>query len=271
MISSDRLLPALQFYYKAKTKYHIQSPLVYEILTEILENKREYYCFEEIERIRYSLLNSEAKIEVKDFGAGSRNMKPDRIRDVRNIAATSLSPEFKCRILFNSVLYFAPKEVVELGTSLGISTLYLAKPASDITVHTIEASPQIQHIAKMNFDLTQTSNIKSHLGIFDDVLPGVLTSNTQLVYIDGNHTKEATLRYYELIRSLKNDKMVIIFDDIYWSKGMQEAWKEIEKDAPLTIDFYHLGFVLFSHEIIRKQNFTVIPYRFKPWQIGLFQ
>lgn len=271
MISVERILLTLGYYFKANTKYRIQSPLVFDIYTEILNNKKEYACFEDIESIRYALLKSEVNINVEDFGAGSHKMNFDKTRKVSDIAASSLSPTYKCKMLFYTVLFFKPKAIIELGTSLGISTLYLAKAYSSIPVHTIEASPEIQHIAKVNFELAKSSNIQSHLGRFDDILPALLSDATELIYIDGNHTKEATLRYYDWIKSSKKEKMVVIFDDIYWSKGMHEAWKEIEKDAPLTIDYYHFGFVIFSPEIIKNQNFSIIPFHFKPWQIGLFQ
>lgn len=260
----------LRYYLSAKGKYKIQSPLAFEICQTLLEDRKKYYIFNELEALRETLKNDTSVVPVLDLGAGSVNSGGGAERVVGDIAKSALSPPFKCEWLFKLVLIFKPEGIIELGTCLGLSSLYMAMASKEPVLHTIEGSPSLHEIAKSNFQKFNAGNIKAYLGNFDVIFPGLLNRNIEMVYVDGNHTKEATLRYYEMIRQANSEKMVIIFDDIYWSKGMTEAWEEIKKAAPYSIDLYHLGIVIFDERVVRKQNFTIIPFRYKPWQIGLF-
>lgn len=260
----------LNYYFRAKSKYKIQSPIAFQISKVLLEERKKYYIFDELETLRETLKRDTSVIPILDLGAGSINSSYGDERVVGDIAHSALSPRFKCEWLFNLVLIFQPRSIIELGTCLGLSSLYMAGARKETVLHTIEGSPSLHTIAKSNFQKFKADNIKAYLGNFDVIFPEVLNGETEMVYVDGNHTKEATIRYYDMIRNANSEKMIIIFDDIYWSQGMTEAWEEIKKVAPYSIDLYHLGIVIFDEKIVQKQNFTIIPFRYKPWQIGLF-
>lgn len=270
LAKSRRFQTFLSYYLKAKTKYKIQSPIVFKVCKELLESKKYYYKFDELERLRDSLLRNTEVVPVVDMWAGSLNTENKKTKAISEVARMALSPEFKCQWLFKLVLIFEPKKIIELGTCLGLSSLYLASARSESEVLTIEGSPAYHEIAKQNFKKFKANNINAYLGNFDVILPDILDETIEMVYVDGNHTKEATLRYFNMIRNVNSKKMVIIFDDIYWSEGMTEAWEEIKKTAPYCIDLYYLGIVIFDPKIVEKQNFTIVPFRYKPWQIGLF-
>ena len=174
------------------------------------------------------------------------------VRAVRDMARTSLKPARQAQLLFRLARYFQPQHVLELGTSFGISTLYLAQGAEDGTVHTIEGCPQTLRIAQHNFDRMRQLNISPSLGSFRSRLPEVLKrmEAVDMVFMDGHHAMEPTLDYFEQCLVKAHNGTVFILDDIHWSRGMEEAWEKVRSHpcVNVTIDLYDLGLVFLRKE-----------------------
>jgi predicted O-methyltransferase YrrM len=148
-----------------------------------------------------------------------------------------------------------------LGTSLGITTAYLASPASACSVTTMEGANSVADIAEMNFNKLSLANINIIRGNFDETLPPVVESlgRIDLAFVDGNHRYEPTVRYYHQLLPAMHEYSVLIFDDIHWSREMEQAWEEITQDAAvmLSIDLFFIGLVFFRKENKVKQHFTI--------------
>ncbi len=236
----------------------IHSPFVFDLVQHVLLNKENSTEYESAEALRKQLLNNETILEVEDFGAGSGHLKYKK-RKVKDIAATSLKPEKYARLLGNIVKYFKPKTVVELGTSLGVTTVYLAKDAQQ--VFTFEGSSAIAEIASENFRQLHLTHIEIVVGPFEKNLPAFFHKQiqTDLVFLDGNHRKEPTLNYFYQFLLSSNEYSIFVFDDIHWSKEMEEAWEAIKQDAAvtLTVDLFFVGLVLFRRDFKVKQHFII--------------
>lgn len=218
-----------------------------------------FYHFEPIELLRDQLLEDQTQLEVTDHGAGGAARKVYR-KKVKEIAAHSAVSAKYGRLLFRLVNHFKPKTIVELGTSLGISTLYLAMPSSENTVYTLEGSVAVSEKASVSFQKLHCHNIKAVTGNFDDTLINVLdqVSTVDFAYVDGNHLYEPTLRYFEQLLKKTNEGSCFVFDDIHWSSEMSEAWKAIKQhpEVTVTIDLYRFGLVFFRTGI-PKQDFVL--------------
>ena len=225
--------------------------------------------FEKIESLRAHLMDDDSMIKVNDLGEGSKTTNSDT-RSIKSIASTAVSPAYQSKILFKIVKHLNAKNTLELGTSLGISTLYLSSYSEQNIVYTLEGSSTIQEIAKTNFGFLGAKNIVPILGHFDDTMPDVLKKikKLDLGYIDGNHAMEPTIRYFLACLPYIHNFSVLIFDDIYWSAGMTEAWEEIKKHekVTLTVDLFYFGLVFFNEDIKEKQHFKVLDSAYKPWQ-----
>jgi len=256
---NKNFLPAhfAKYLFKAKGLHGTHSAFVYEFYEKVVSSRHKYYDFAPIEHLRKMLLRSAESIEVVDFGAGNQGNKIRKIKDIAR--SSSVSPK-KGRLLFRLVNFVQPQLIVEMGTSLGLSTLYQAKAGPDATLITMEGSPQTAAKAVKNFELLKASNIRMVTGDFKSTLPGVLTSTDKVDYVffDGNHRKEATLKYFNAFLPKISDKAVFVFDDIRWSQGMYEAWSEVIKDerATVTIDLFNLGIVFFRKEQV-KEHFVL--------------
>ncbi len=264
----------IDYYFKAKTHYQVDSPFVFDFVQSVLEDDRWFYPFSEVEPLRQQLLQDSTQVNVTDFGAGSR-VSLHKKRAVKDLARYSATTPHFCRILFRIVQHYKPKKLVELGTSLGISSLYQSQAALNGTLHTLEGCPEISKLAKRNFKQMQTSNIRLHTGKFEDTLPGILNELGQLdyVFIDGNHREKPTLAYFETCLKYAHNDTIFIFDDIHWSDEMEAAWAAIKAHSrtQLTIDLFKFAVVFIRQEQQKKEHFVLAPSKWKPWQMGFFR
>lgn len=238
----------------------IHSPFVFDFVIHVLNDKRSFYAYKVVEELREQLEQNSGIVEVHDFGAGSVTGNKTQ-RTIAAIAKHAAKPKKYGRLLFRMVNYYRSATIIELGTSLGLSAAYLAMGNMEATVITCEGAPAIAAIAKKNFQALNISNINVTEGNFDETLPQVLHTVPQvdLAFVDGNHRKEPTLRYFEQLLEKANAQTIMVFDDIHWSTEMEEAWQAI-KDHPkvmLTIDLFFIGLVFFSTDFKVKQHFVI--------------
>ncbi|HVZ25796.1 MAG TPA: class I SAM-dependent methyltransferase, partial [Sediminibacterium sp.] len=164
-------------------------------------------------------------------------------------------------LLFRMVHYYAPSQVLELGTSLGITTAYLASanPLGQIT--TLEGAPAIAAKAQTHFNQLGLSNIRLVAGNFDETLPSVLNDlgKVDMAFIDGNHRFTPTVAYFEQLLPYVGESGFLVFDDIHWSSEMEAAWKKIQAhpQVTLTIDLFFVGIVFFRPEQKIPQHFSI--------------
>ena len=243
-----QILKYINYWQGAKSRHSIHSPFVYELVSSAFKNVQEDQACKDIEELRRQLLTDTSVIEVIDLGAGSKINSSDH-RSIAEIAKnSSVKPKYG-RLLHQLAFHLDPTSILELGTSLGFATMYLSTGASAAKVHTIEGSPNTAHLAIDNFNKLGLNNIQVETGAFDDVLPQLLHKLDQLglVFFDGNHRKEPTLKYFKMCLEKVSNDSVFIFDDIHWSGEMEEAWAIIKKNpkVSVTIDVFQLGIVFF--------------------------
>ena len=236
---------------KARTRHSVHSPFVYKLTNEVLRVDEDLPEFAAIEALREDLLVSDQVIRVNDLGAGSR-LLDEPVRQVSDMARTSLKPARQAQLLYRLANYFSPTTILELGTSFGLSTLYMARGAEEAQVTTIEGCPQTFRIAQHHFERLRQRNINAVLGSFRSSLPFVVRTAEKLdmVFLDGHHAKEPTLEYFELCLQKAHNDSVFILDDIHWSKGMEAAWETVKRHprVTVTIDLFDLGLVFFRQE-----------------------
>ncbi len=256
----------LKFIINGKTKYRLHSPFVFNFVMNVLHDNRSYYAFHHIETIKKLTKNQPKTIQITDLGAGSSNGIIKKERTISSIVNKSVIKKKYGKLLFRIVNYYKPQYILELGTCVGIGTMYLAAGIAKNKVVTIEGDPAIAKIAKNNINMypSQLKNIEQQIGNFDDVLPKLLAQNPtiDLAFIDGNHRKEPTVSYFNQILKHAHEGTILIFDDIHWSKEMIEAWEQIKEHPKvmLTIDIYRMGIVFLGqigHHRKEKEHFQI--------------
>lgn len=252
----------LHYYFAASNgKGHgIHSPFVFNFIKQVKNDNKEYEAYKLIEARRKVLLNDTTVIEVEDFGAGSSVIKTNK-RVVQHIARSSLKPKKFSQLLFRMVQYYQPVTIVELGTSFGITTAYLAAGNKNATIFTCEGAKNIAQIAQQTFVALHLQNINLAEGDFTNTLPRLLTQLKQidLAFIDGNHRKVPTLEYFHQLLNVSTPSTILVFDDIHWSAEMEEAWAAIKQhpQVTLTMDLFFIGIVCINPAIKAKQHFII--------------
>lgn len=263
MYSSFQLAVKYINYYltASNSKGHgMHSPFVFEFITKVLNDKKVYPEYGTIEKLRNDLLKDQTVLVIEDFGAGSAANKSNQ-RTIASIAKNAAKPSKFSQLLFRMAKYYQPGTILEIGTSLGITTSYLALAKADAQLVTMEGAAAIAEKAQQNFRTLKLQNISLVKGNFDDTLPGVISKSAAIdfAFIDGNHRREPTERYFnQLLPVIHNDSM-LIFDDIHWSLEMEQAWKIIKQHPSVrcSIDLFFIGIVLFRQEFKEKQHFKI--------------
>jgi predicted O-methyltransferase YrrM len=246
-----RIKSFAKFIYKAKplAGYGIHSPFVFNFASNVLLSaNRKNIPLPEIKKLLKQLKSDTRSLNVSDYGAGAEEKsKKRKVLQIVQHASTHLS---YCRLLFRVTQEIRPNTIIELGTSFGISTTALSLAAPYSIIYTIEGSEEIALVAKENFEKLGLKNIKQYIGRFEEHLDKIINEIQVpfMVYIDGNHCYEPTLRYFKAFAGIANNDCTIIIDDIHWSDQMEKAWSEI-CDLPGTtikLDLYQMGIVFFN-------------------------
>jgi predicted O-methyltransferase YrrM len=248
---------------------------VFDLITKCFYDQTKFPEYQTLKDYRNSLLVNKNTIEVTDFGAGSRVFKSNS-REISKIAQTSGISVKNAELLFRIVNYFQPESILEIGTSLGLATSALSLGNTSSKLITLEGCPNTMAVAEKMFQVSSfklpsnkvnfiTTEFSSYLKNFQ-----LQSSNFQLIYFDGNHSKKATLDYFELLLPTITNNSVWIFDDIHWSTEMEDAWETIKKHpkVKVTIDTFQWGIVFFRAEQV-KEHFIINPN--KNWSSNLFE
>jgi predicted O-methyltransferase YrrM len=238
----------------------MHSPFVFQFILHVLNNRSNYLPPAEIEAVRKQLLQDKRMLKIDDFGAGSR-VANTKQRTVSEAAGAALKSKKYAQLLYRLVRHYNPRTILELGTSLGITTSYLAAANPLANILTIEGSKAIADVAAENFSKLGCTNIEQRIGNFDDLLPDAIRqlSSIDLAYVDGNHRYSPTINYFNQLLPALHNNSILVFDDIHWSEEMEKAWEEIKQHPSVqcTVDVFFLGFVFFRKEFKVAQHFRV--------------
>ncbi len=249
----------VKFLFSSQNSHAIHSPFVFNFYRNILKVKKEELYFEKIESLRQIQIKNKLEIEIQDFGAGSRHSKNAK-RTVGNITYHSSKKPKWAQLLFRIARAYNYKNIIELGTSVGFTTAYLASSNSEAKIYSFEGCKSTLEVARENLQKLNLNNVNFIEGNIGETLPKLLQNieSLDLVFFDANHQYEPTLKYFEVCLTKINKKSCFIFDDIYWSNEMKLAWNTIKsrKEVKLSIDLFFIGIVFFD-ESFTKQNFKL--------------
>ena len=236
----------------------VHSPYLFEWVRMVMSDKHAYCVWDKVEGVRTQMLASEDVVEFVDYGSGVRLSSENAInkRVVKDIAKGSLAKAKYAQMLFRLVNWLGHQLrdgnkgliIVELGTSLGITTAYLAGVDIRDKVYTYEGCEAVAKIAKDNWKVLGMNNIECVVGPIDEEQLRAGLKIVDVAFVDANHTYEASMKYFNVLAEKVHDKSVVVIDDIHRSVEMESAWKEICADERVTstIDLYQMGLVFFD-------------------------
>ncbi|MEI6123619.1 MAG: class I SAM-dependent methyltransferase [Bacteroidota bacterium] len=241
----------------AQSAFAVHAPFAYKFYSEVVRSHEKFpKALAPLETLRHQIHRNHTAITVTDLGTGATQAKP--LRKISYITRRYATSRKNAHLLHRVANFCQPRHILELGTSVGIATMYMATAQGHPTVTTIEGCPQTAAIAQQNFNQVKLC-IRALIGNFDTLLPQFLAQHRpDMIFFDGNHTRQATLRYFQQCLPATHPKSVFIFADIHWSKGMHSAWREIiaSPEVSLSMDLFHFG-ILFFDKKLAKQHFIL--------------
>ena len=253
------ILDYIKYFFKAKDEHSLHSPFVFEFYTQVLKDETHSTEYDEIENLRKQLLSDNRIVKITDFGAGAKTNKSIQ-RTVEDIARKSLKKPSLAQLFFRIIKFYKYKNILDLGTSLGLTTAYLGKANSEVKLKSFEGCSKTAKIAQENFYKLSLENIEIIVGNIDETLPEKLKgiSSLDFVFFDANHRYEPTIRYFKQCITKTHDESCFVFDDIYWSEEMKKAWQTIQnhESVSISIDLFWVGIVFFRKKQ-PKQHFVL--------------
>jgi len=237
--------------------HRIHSPFVYDFYTSVIKPQAHHSSL--IENLRKEAWASDQLLDVTDHGSGTRKNLSDR-RPLRKIMKQTAVRKRFGFILRNVVSFARPAMIIELGTGLGISTMYMAEAAGEARIISLEACPEIAGKAAGYFSRSGFQQIEVITGRFTDTLPGIMNNidHPLMVFIDGDHKESSVLDNISVILQVVKEDSVIVLDDIHLSEGMNRAWEKIIEmpGVSLSIDLFRMG-ILFFRTGMYKQHYVM--------------
>jgi len=256
-----QLLKGIDYYLFSKhgRGYGIHSPFIYDFIRNVL---LEACSYDKCSPVKKEFKAFASKIEYlvsnHNIGAGSNSIANNN--SFKRLAKTSGLPKKYLSLLCRIVDYYQFSNLLELGTCCGLTSATLASSRPDIHVTTVEGNEDRFNLAKQFFQHLELKNVTSYHNQFNSQLRELKTKDIfyDLIFIDGDHTYDATVKNYDEALLLLKPNGIIVLDDIYWSKGMTEAWEYVKSSnsAVVTIDLYRLGIVFLDRKQA-KQHFTI--------------
>lgn len=253
------ILDYLKYLFLAKNEHSLHSPFLFDFYLKILKDSQPESDFLAIEELRKKILSDEREIEITDLGAGSKLNQSNK-RKIKDIARNSQKPAKLAQLFYRIIKYYNYQTVLDLGTSLGVTTAYLAKANPKGRVYTFEGCPNTAQIAKDNFIELGVRNVEVIVGDLNNTLQKQLgkIDKIDFAFFDANHRYEPTIEYFEKCLNRVHEDTCFIFDDIYWSDGMKKAWNYIRNhpQVSVSIDIFWVGIVFFRKKQ-PKQHFVL--------------
>ena len=247
----------LIFLLKSSNQHGIHSPFVYDLVTKCFYDKSHYSAYDNLKILRNELTYNQDLVEIKHYSPSLKVFQQNH-QKISTILKNEGSSYKKQKQLFRITNYLKPKNVLELGTSIGLGSTAMAFASNKSIITTVEVNENLSDIAKKVFRSYQLKNIRIENSAFKDFFKNINNKHLDLVYLDGTYDKKSTIENFNSLLKYAHNESVFIFNNIYWSKEMTEAWNIIKKQKEITvsIDTFYWGFLFFRKEQ-PKQHFTI--------------
>ncbi len=238
----------------------IHSPFLFKLVHQVWQQEIPPADEQKMKHLARSNPSDHAIVDCNRAGAGS-HISQKKMRRISSIFQSSGIPNRYGRLLHRVTAFYQPQLVLEFGTSLGISSAWMALGCPRARVYSVEAVPALAEKARQNHQEIDVQNIQVvtmdfNALIHKNELPQAASC---LIFIDGDHTFKATLELFKYaVQNFYSEQLVVIIDDIHWSAGMEQAWKQIQQHerVRVTLDIFRMGLVFFDSNLSR-QNFII--------------
>ncbi len=258
-MSLSQVKAFVRFYVSAGNLHDLHSPFMFDFARQCLYDRRRYPEYKKLKNYHKDLLRQTQKLQITDYGVGSRVFLSNE-RSISQMSRIAGSSYRDMKRLCRMVHYFKPARILELGTSLGKATyaMSLGNPAAEII--SVEGDRNLADFTKNNLKKYGCNNVAIVNQTFEDYLKDLnqTAQSFDLVYMDGHHSLQPTLKYFDLLQKHLHNDSIVIVDDIYWSEEMMQAWARLKRHPNVrqSVDVFYFGLLFFRKEQ-HKEDFKL--------------
>lgn len=247
---------------QSKGRHNVHSPFIFDFVDSCLTTKMDKNFRKSLKKWYKSILKDNTTLRITDLGAGSKRL--NNLRKPKDLLRTSSSKGIYGRVLYQLAAHYKPSVSLELGTSIGVGSIHLKSGYPKGHLITVEGCSDTLRFAEKQYSQWGFDHLTSIEEPFDDFLSKGSAFTYDLVYIDGNHSGEATKRYLQLLKNQTHDNTLFILDDIRWNDDMWQCWNDLiqSTDYHVSIDLGRMG-ILVRRPEQTKEHFTVRPFILK--------
>lgn len=244
--------------FRFRRGFGVHSPFVYNLITKVIEEKRPYYCYDDIELVRRQFYYRETRLPWIDRRYGGK--KEVLYRPVGDILRREAIRRKQGELLFRLANYFKPRHILQFGCSAGISTLYLTAYAPEVDCTVLERIPSLAAVARQVWEKAARGPIDLRIGEYQALLPAALEKSDTLDLVFFNRLEECDDRHtlFEACLEKAHNETVIVLSGIKANPAMRAFWRSVcaRPDVTVTLDLYTLGIVILNRKL-HKRNYTV--------------
>jgi predicted O-methyltransferase YrrM len=208
----------------------VHSPFVFDLITTVIEERRRYYCYEQLSPVRLQIRQIPHKVTVHS-----------RAMSVRSAFRKYCFTEQEDKLLFRLANRFQPKTMYVEGSGFGLTPLYLTAYSTDSICLVVESEPSVFTIAQEYIKKYATASVVLHDNF--DALQDMFD-----FIVLGDSFKPLTIQSFEHIIPYINDTGIIVIAGINSSPDNRNTWHQIcvHPKVTVTIDLVRLGIVFFN-------------------------
>ncbi len=240
------LLKKCIYYVLAKTKYRIHSPIIFNFCSEVLDNTKWYYAFSDL-----TLFGKGSPLMDQWVGQVSQSFLLS--------SRTQNLTDFQFILLFKTAQWYQANEQIEINPNHYLSGLYLGLGNSDCNKYVHNTDPKDSNLL-----------IKFYKSFPLDVVPlsHKISNKSKLLVLIHPGDIEQTMIILETHNILEKP-CLLLFNNLYHNHEMRLLWQKIKTAVSIhySIEFYGFGAILIDDSIIKSQEFKLIGYRHKPFQV----
>jgi hypothetical protein len=242
MISAVRRLYRTIF---CRGGYGVHSPFAFDLITNVIEERCMYYCYEILDNLCLQLQQDSYRIKCGD--------KELTVKQAMRKFCFSTGGY---KLLFRLANRFHPGKILIVGSGLGLTPLYVAAYSKNVDCIVFEQEPSIAIIARNMIG----KYARSSISVYDNVYGGSdlpELGNFDFIVWGENKPFAAgfSLEVFEDMLRHVTDKSVMVISGINESRTDKRIWKKLcaHPRVSVTFDLYSFGIVFFTHKLNRKR------------------
>jgi len=247
------MLGLIQIYRKlfCRKGFGVHSPFVYDLITNVIEEKSDFYAFSDISIAQLQLLQNEHVIQ---YGRKRIAVK----EALKRFGITTKEGKF----LFRLTNHYKPHTILSIGSSMGLAPLCLTRYNATVQCIILEYEQDIAEIAKQILNKEKNTALNIKIGAYHELLPESIVQLQRIdcVFIGKDVGVNDWDTVFEQCEPFIHDSTFFVLAGIRSSTDKQNYWMQYRQHPSVTIavDLFDMGLLFFQPKLHKQVYKTIL-------------